>query len=472
MISSDVFLSELLSSDSEHFYGKDVRLPLSISIDSRDVKRGYVFFALPGEKTDGHLYIRKALERGARVIVAESAKYKMYNFPLPSPGSLFSVILLEGDIYEFMERIARVYLASVSPREIIAITGSVGKTTTREFLKKILGQEFNVFGAEKSYNTLVGCAVTVLQMPLDTEILVLEMGTNSPGEIAALVGNYSPTVSIITDVSNAHLEGLSDFQGVLNAKMEITGSPVLKQVFYNADNADLSTEISLLEHSIIKTGIGSKQGKYRIENIKCYIKNNKSFLSFILQSPSGEIPLNAGLFGKHQAYCLGVALAVASEMKITISAEMITSLDLSPAKGRGLCTYLSNGVLLIDDSYNANPASMEAALKTIKRYSWGTKKIAVLGEMKELGVESSKFHSNIIGDAEFLDHLILVGCEWNSALQSVSLEIRNKITWVENISKVFPLLKSLLSEGTLLLVKGSHSNRLEKIVEKMVSDYE
>lgn len=460
-------LSEIAFSCNCNFYGEDLGLPLNVAIDSRDIKQGDVFFALPGEKTDGHLYIGDAIAKGAAAVVAESNKYRRSGLALPDRNSGFSVLLTERNVNELLTRLATVYLSIVNPDHVIAITGSVGKTTTREFLKQLLTRHFRVHGADKSYNTDIGCAVTILQMPVDTEVLVLEMGTNKPGEIASLVKSYPPTIALITAIAAAHLEKLKNKVGVVKAKMEIAESRGLRSIIYNADDPDLEKAALELSEEITKRGVGYSKTHYLIKNVVSTIADDGCQVSFKLKTPEGEISLNTNMFGKHQVYCL--ALAIAGVIETGISIEDINFSDhvFASQEGRGKCYMMPEGFLLIDDSYNANPSSMMAAIETVDNYHWGNDKIAVLGEMGELGENEVKHHKEVLKKALDLDLLILVGQKWYPAVSSLSESAKSRIIFADK-RDLLNTIRSQISRGNIILIKGSHSNRLDQIVSELV----
>ena len=184
-----LLVSEAADSCGGQVYGPDGDFPSEVVVDSRDVRNGSVFVAMKGDRTDGHLFLKQAFENGAQVIVAEKESWFHSGIELPSGRCL---ILTEGSTREALLRMAHQHLINVAPSEVIAITGSVGKTTTREITASLLRDRYRIHVAQKSYNTDIGCALTILGMPLGTEILLLEMGCSHPGEIAEMVSWFPP----------------------------------------------------------------------------------------------------------------------------------------------------------------------------------------------------------------------------------------------------------------------------------------
>ena len=217
------------------FYGPEAEAARAWRCDSREVRGGDGFAAIRGAKTDGHLYIKQAAEQGSRVVLAEREGLEGAGIrPEDFPGVSF--IVTERRTEEALALAASEYLRRVAPKTI-AITGSVGKTTTRELTAAALAQRYKVHSAVRSFNTIIGCALTVLSMAEETEALVLELGTNHFGEIAEMVKYFPPETVIITEVAPAHLEGFGSVEGVLRAKLEICGSAKLKKIIFNCDNA-------------------------------------------------------------------------------------------------------------------------------------------------------------------------------------------------------------------------------------------
>jgi len=222
-------------------YGPNLPLVRNWRHDSREVEPGDAFVALSGVHTDGHLYVKNAIERGAQVVLVDESRYEELELSLPAYAGLS--VLTASTAESALARIAHEYLAAVSP-QVIGITGSVGKTTTRELTVAVLKKKYRVHSAARSFNTVLGCSLTVLAMPQESEILVLELGTNHFGEIAEMTALFPPHFGVITEIAPAHLEGFGSVEGVLRAKMEICRSEKLKTLAYNIDNEALQEQVS------------------------------------------------------------------------------------------------------------------------------------------------------------------------------------------------------------------------------------
>ena len=444
--------------------GPELSLPADISIDTRTIREGQVFLALKGDRTDGHQYIEKAVTKGASGVIIQKDSFN----PTDILASV-SCICVE-DTESFITDLALFYLEKVNPGELIAITGSVGKTTTRELTRNFLSLKYYVHGPVSSFNTKLGCSLTVTSMPENTEVLILEMGANHPGEIKEMAQLFMPTTAVITDVKEAHLAGLKDVSGVLEAKMEIATSPRLNRFFYNADNPELCKAVNSLTGSVRKISVGTENGDVRICRPEFWIDSDKGIpmLQFTLSTAkSRPLKIVTHLFGIHQARCLALAAAVSMDMGIDeymIEEKAVVSFS---DKGRGKVFFLRNKSVLIDDSYNANPASMLAALATLTSMDWPGRKIAILGGMKELGAVESQKHLALFPLMASLDVILFVGQEWRCLSDLVAAQDMN-CRFLDYAEEALRSIIPLMVPGDLILVKGSNSNGLNMIIDELV----
>lgn len=428
-----------------------LEFPSHLATDSRDVISGGAFVALEGEKTDGHKYISQAIDNGAGLIIVRRGKAPAFKIP---------VLELDDPEHDLAEAASR-KLALHELRDIIAITGSVGKTTTRAALENILRRKFTVHAPQRSFNTLIGCTATILAMPKETEILILEFGANKPGEIRELTDYFPPTISILTAIAPVHLEGFIDVEGVLKEKLEITHSSSVRKIIFNNDNELLSNAF----HYVVKSmGVGeAKDSDFVIS------PDNSDYslpaLSFVLaHRPAQEIArLTVNIWGRHNAMPLSLASAAAHELDITLSECADALADFQALPGRGRVIMLNEGKFLVDDAYNANPASMSASLETFARIQGGGK-IAVLGEMRELGENSAMYHAELKPLLEKIEYVILVGSIWREALGNNSGYVYAS-DWQEALKFTERIMRSEEWQG--ILVKGSNSLGLSNIVREL-----
>jgi UDP-N-acetylmuramoyl-tripeptide--D-alanyl-D-alanine ligase len=422
--------------------------------DSRLVRKGDVFVAFRGENTDGHTFIPDAIARGASLVICENDR--------DIPSSVASVKV--NDTYKTLPVMAKKRLALQKKKlHVVAITGSVGKTTTRDFLVRCLNTSFRVHSAEHSYNTLIGCSMTILSLPEDAEVLVLEMGTNHPGEIAEMVRFFPPTISVITEVAPAHLEGFGSLEGVLEAKMEIAGSPALRSFFFNGDNPLLARAASRLPAGIARLSAGTGECDYRILSPDFSIEEGVPELSFSLALAGDVLLVKARAFGKHAAYPLAFAVGISTWLGVPGEKAAAALKESHSLEGRGLIRILDSGACLIDDSYNANPSSMSAVLRAAGEIGM-CRKFAVVGEMLELGEGGDAFHRNLLPLLRSFDTVWLVGKTWERIAPFIGREETHLVLWTDSLPKLGDHLGKELREGDAIVIKGSHGNRLDRLV--------
>ena len=436
-----------------------IEFPSHLATDSRDVLKGSAFVALEGEKTDGHKFIHQAIENGAGLLIVRKGKKPDVNVP---------VIELEDPERDLALLASRKLKAlrdsefeNGNLQEVIAITGSVGKTTARAALQLVLKNKFKVHAPERSFNTLIGCTATILAMPLETEILILEFGANKPGEIRELTEYFKPTMCVLTAVAPVHLEGFGDVEGVLREKLEITNSPLMTSIVYNNDNELLNESFRYVVKSM---GVGeSKDSDFVISHDTSEYKLRA--LSFVIaHRPTQEIArFTVKLWGKHNAMPVALAAAVGHELGMSLEECSEALSDFQALEGRGRVIGLGEDKFLVDDAYNANPASMSASLKTLNGVELPGK-IAVLGEMRELGEGSVKFHAELEDLFENLDCVILTGKIWREAFGN-----NKKYIFADTWQEALEALKNFMDnhEWHGILVKGSHSIGLENVVKAL-----
>ena len=432
----------------------DMEFPSHLAADSRNVIPGGAFVALEGEKTDGHKYIPQAVENGAKLIIVRRGK--------KPEGVNVPVIELENPEQDLVE-IASRKLKDHNLQEVIGITGSVGKTTTRAALQKVLSPHFNVHAPERSFNTLIGCTVTIMAMPLETEIVILEFGANKPGEIKELTQYFPPTIAVLTAVAPVHLEGFGTVEGVLHEKMEITHSSEIRKIIFNNDNPYLSEAFKYVVKSM---GVGEWKDS---DFVLAVDRSEYSLpaLSFVLaHRESQEIArFTANIWGKHNAMPLALAASIGHELGIPLQEAADSLSDFQALEGRGRVIILDNGhKFLVDDAYNANPASMRASLETFSKVVCAGK-IAVLGEMRELGEDAAKYHTELEPLFEGIDGVILVGEVWREAFGGNNKGYVFADDWKKALKAVHEIEASHEIQG--VLVKGSHSIGLENVVKEL-----
>ena len=445
-------------------------MPVNFRIDSRQVTPGDGFIAIRGAREDGHAYIKDAIKAGAACVMLEAEYYEKHREELNKLGASF--IPVENTVMG-AARLAKAWLDEVSPK-VIGITGSVGKTTTREFLNNSLKKNFKTHSAIKSYNTIIGVSLTILSMPRDTDILILELGTNHPGEIREMVGNFPITHGIITEVSDAHLAGLGSIDGVLAAKMEIVESEALEYMSYNSDNDLLSAAIAgmpegekLKKNGIRQIGVGYSNSAVRISDVRQIV--NSMFepdLFVTLSIGEKKVVCEAPIFGKQHAKNIGFVYAVSREVGLDDETFAEAAKTFLLPAGRGVIKKCGNDCVLIDETYNASPTSVSHAIKNLLEMEIPRdfKRVAVLGGMKELGAESDRFHEVILNRAALLDEVYLIGGEWSELRRKPDF-VRGVWESAEEFAADFELCEF---NKSAILFKGSRSYELEHLVTRFL----
>lgn len=442
--------------------GKSPAISGQFVADSRLVKPGDVFVAMRGQNDDGHRYIGDAVARGAGAVLLERAQAAGRLAGVDVSGA---TVLAVDDPELAASSLAADWLGIVSPK-VVGVTGSVGKTTTREFLSAMIRGSLVSHAAIKSYNTLIGCAMTILGMPAGTGVLLLELGANHAGEIRELVERFPVTHGIITDVAPAHLEGFGSIEGVLSAKMEICESRALQVMSYNNDNSALSGEIRewAASRAGVKTiGVGLMPADATIKEIEQSISpDGTAKLSFAIDINGSEHRCEAGVFGKQHARNIAYAFAIALELGISADIARNRVKTLASLAGRGKISILRGNGLLVDESYNANPASVSHALKNVleAKIPGGLRRIAILGGMRELGEETGKWHSVVMNRASLFDEVYLIGSEWDS-IKTTHGAIRGRFASAEDF---IDDVGCAGFKDALVLIKGSRYYELEKTI--------
>ena len=415
-----------------------------ISTDSRDIKEGDLYLAISGEKVDGHSFLEEVFAKGASAALVNKS---IDNFK----GKLIKV---DDPVYA-IGKIAKTWRDQFQI-PVIGITGSNGKTSTKELLKYILSAKYDIHATEGNYNTSIGLPLTLLRLTEYHGVSILEMGANQPGDIEKLCKIAYPTHGLITNIAPAHLEGFGDIQTVANTKGELFKFLSNGLSFINAaDNRvnDLETYGDTITFGL------TSNCDYPTD----LHHNNDG--SIILTIDAEEIKTNSInlSFAKNVIACS----TIASELGLSWEAIKDRILTSQPPKGR--CEIKTNGqITVIDDTYNANVDSTIAAIDYLKAFSGNGKRIFVFGDMLELGASSEDQH-RIIGkkcQKEELSVVFTIGNETIVAHEEINNSILHK--HFEQKESLLSNLNEIISEGDKILVKGSRGMRMEEIVEQII----
>jgi len=409
-----------------------------VSIDTRSIKQDAIFFALKGDNFNGNTYASKAIDEGALYSIIDEKKYHLSN----------NKTYLVSNVLETLQALAKFHRTYLG-LPIIALTGSNGKTTTKELILSVLSQQYNTNATKGNLNNHIGVPLTLLSMNKNTEIGVVEMGANHLGEIAMLCEITQPDFGYITNFGKAHLEGFGSLQGVINAKTELYNhlQKNNKKAFVNSDDkiqADYSANIDLFS--------------FGIYNADCLYK-------IIASNPKVKIEFNnlkilSNLIGKYNATNIAAALCIGTFFNVTSDKLTKGIENYIPANNRSqIIQKQSNSIVL--DAYNANPTSMIAALESFIS-TVASNKILFLGDMFELGTEAKKEHQNIVDYLQnnFFGKIYLIGLNFYS-----TNIVSEKIKQYKKFEDLELFLKNTEIEKASILIKGSRGMALERILE-------
>ena len=418
-----------------------------ITSDSRQLAPGMLFAALPGQNFDGHDYLQQAMELGA--VAALVCRKVESSLPL----------LQVEDVLTALGTLAG-YWRTQCPARVVGITGSNGKTTVKEMVASILRQDGDVLATEGNFNNELGLPLTVFQLNKSHDFAVLEMGASKPGDIAYLAGIARPEVGLITNIGPAHLQGFIDEEGVARAKGELYASlPREGTAIINAAEpwVDLWQSVNTAGTIFYFNGDG--------EN---HIQAHRTAEKVMVSTPVGEFPLHLPLPGEHNLANALAATAVCLALDVSLD-NIKTGLEaVKPVPGRLSLVSSKSGWTVIDDTYNANPASLYAALQVLSTQSgepW-----LVLGDMKELGSDSRKMHAEL-GDAARslgVKRLFALG---DASVATVDA-FGDKAAHFSSRDGLIEALRAQLRPGVACLVKGSRSMGMEHVVSAISNGQE
>lgn len=468
---ADVIRGELADQGLNSGY---IPMAQKFTTDSRTGTDGAVYIAIRGARADGHDYAVAAARSGAAVAIVDREGYERHKEDFKSAGIPF-IVAAEGDSAEDAAvKLALEWRSRVEPR-CVGITGSMGKTTTKDLLAAALGVKYRVHKPYNSLNTKIGCAMTILSMPSDCETLILELGANHPGEIAELVGIFPVDIAVITEVAAVHIEGFGSLDGVLGAKMEIIRGTSTHTLCYNADNVLLAAAAKQLSSSMRTVSFGLHGGEVRAEHAVQRLSDDAvPELEVKITIGGTSTRVAAPLYGRHHVQNIAAAFSAAIECGESISNIAAGICRAVMSKSRGAIRCLESGDILIDDAYNANPQSVLAALDDLMQIGASSHK-AILGGMKELGGMSREMHEQIYEAAQRLDELYLVGDEWLEIARTDTSKISfwhstdELLNFLGTDGAARRLMSSDDSGKTALLVKGSRSYELERAAALLMS---
>ncbi|TPL04012.1 UDP-N-acetylmuramoylalanyl-D-glutamyl-2,6-diaminopimelate--D-alanyl-D-alanine ligase [Mesorhizobium sp. B2-4-14] len=439
-----------------------------ISIDSRSLQPGDAFFAIKGEAMDGHDFVTAAIKAGAGLLVVAEGK-------LPSLGRLTAPIIVVEDVLAALEKLG-IAARGRSQAKIIAVTGSAGKTTTKEALRHVLSAVGKVHASAQSFNNHWGVPLTLARMPADCDYAVFEIGMNHPDEIRPLVKMVRPHVAIVTMIAAAHLGFFRNLDEIAQAKAEIfeglepEGAAVLNRDDARFKLLDKMAHAAGVEHVY---GFGENaRSSFRLT--KCELHADHSDIA--ARIGGHEVTARIGAPGRHMVQNVLAVLGTAHLVGADIDRVALALADLSAERGRGTRHVLRHPqglITLIDESYNANPASMGAAMALLNAtpVTGEGRRIAVLGDMLELGDHSAKLHAGladlIVGTGTRT--VFLGGPEMRALAQALPDDVKTE--YRAGVEELKPVLLAALKPGDVVMIKSSKGIGFAKLVDALLGKY-
>lgn len=424
-------------------YQKYIETNRTICTDTRHIESGSLFFALKGESFDGNKFASDALSKGAKYAVIDNPSFQTEN------------TILVDDTLKALQNLAHTYRKK-QQFKVLALTGTNGKTTTKELIHQVLKTQYRCHATAGNFNNHIGVPLTILSASPDSELLIVEMGANHVGEIKTLCEIADPDMGLITNIGKAHLDGFGGYEGVIKAKSELYTYLIRKDgtIFYNATDSLLD---SLLTNYKNKLAYGNAESGYFAQQT---VFNNG--ITVDLEIENSTHTLDTKLFGNYNVTNILVAARIGRFFNIKLKKIATAICNYEPTNNRSQIMNTDRKNTLIIDSYNANPSSMKAAIESFNQIK-AQNKVSILGGMKELGDAEGIEHSNLLELVRETNcrKIILIGKEFeNCRLKS------NEEHYTETENLIYILKKSPITKS-LILIKGSRSNKLETIVSSL-----
>jgi len=427
-----------------------------ISTDTRTISEGELFIPLSGDNFDGHAFIHEAYSKSHGGALCTRGREGAIT-------NASGTIILVDNTLEALLRLARFKRTRIAGT-FIAITGSNGKTTTKEILVAMMKSAYRVAYNEKNYNNLIGVSKTILAISGTPDFCIFELGTNSPGEIQQLGRITEPDISLITNIHPSHLEGLRTIDGIVQEKLDLFYCTKENgTIFINADDPHISQQERYGNRTSYTFGIINKADfSLRIDEDLGW-----SGFSITLTVPGGTLQARTHLLGRYNLYNILCASSIACSAGLDAHHIKETIETFSPYSMRFNPRHSQHGYTIIDDTYNANPASMEWAIRILNDLPCTGKKIAILGSMKELGEHTLYYHTHLgrLLKESTISMILLIGDEMKDAFNEIK---QKRALFFTNQTALINYVKEHIAEGDVVLVKGSRAMKMEDIVEALV----
>ena len=430
-----------------------------VSTDSRNITTGCLFIPLEGERFDGHSFINAALEAGAAGCLTARERESYL------PGKFYiKVRSTQRALWE----LARYYRQRF-PIPFVAVTGSVGKTTAKDMIAAVLGARFKVHKTEGNFNNGIGVPLTLLKLERGHEVCVAELGMDRAGEIDSLARLVEPDIAVITNIGDAHIEHFDSREGIFKAKCELL--PHLKQdglAVLNGDDPLLSTLRGTLPQRTVFVG-GGEGLDYAAFDLS---RDGEAHLSCRIRTPRGQFEAEIPALGSHMIYPTLIAAAVGEALGLAPDEIVRGIATFLPTKMRMNIVRCKGDIIILNDAYNANPQSMRAAAAVLGDAGQQRRKVAVVGDMKDLGAGSEQFHRAV--GAYFAqsgaDRLIAIGDLARFMAEGARDAGLEQTDWFPTLDEAKNALLRELRSGVTILVKASRAMAFEKIVNFLLAN--
>ncbi|NLK95848.1 MAG: UDP-N-acetylmuramoyl-tripeptide--D-alanyl-D-alanine ligase [Clostridiales bacterium] len=436
---------EIIKKESEEFN--------SLCTDTRKIQKNNIFLALKGENFNGNKYIMEAFSKGASIAIVDEICFEEKDL------NKASTIIKVKDCNEALLSLAKYYREKLGIK-VIGITGSTGKTSTKDLVAAFLSEKYKVFKTKGNFNNHIGLPLMILELDSSYDVAVLELGMSNLGEIHTLANCSRPDIALITNIGLSHIENLKTKDNILKAKMEITDFFNENSILIINGEDEYLNKIQKANYSIIKTGYNKDEDVYA-ENV---VLNDDS-TSFTVVDGENKIEFTLPMVGAHNVLNGLLAICACKSLNVTYE-EMIKGINNIENTSMRLEFIKTDSITIINDCYNASPASMEAALDVLKNHK-GSRKVAILGTMRELGQESEKAHEKVGEYARDKIDLLIVTGEYSKNFSKGFAN--NNIKIYDTKNDLIKSLKDNIRKGDVILVKASRGIKFEEVVNELIN---
>jgi UDP-N-acetylmuramoyl-tripeptide--D-alanyl-D-alanine ligase len=442
--------------------GDEDRYVTGFSIDTRTLAAGDLFFAIVARR-DGHDFVAAASKRRAAGMVVSR--------PVAPGDDNESFVIEVADTTRALQDLAR-FVRKESGATVIAITGSAGKTTTKDTIAELIGSRHRVVKNAGNLNNHLGLPLSLLELRHGADVAVMELGMNHAGEIRTLVGVATPEVRVWTNVGEAHIGHFGSADAIADAKAEIMADASTDTLLVaNADDERVMARVGAFEGRLLTFG-ASTHANVRAADIEDLGLDGSSA---VLITPAGERHLKVPLLGRGHLMNVLCGAAVALQMGVDLDTIVSRASQLKPSSRRGAILRLPKGVTVIDDSYNSSPSALLRSLEVIAR-SWGARRMAVLGEMLELGELSERLHRDCgrAAAGSRLAKLFTIGGDPARAMGDAAVDAgmpRATVVHFADSVAAAPAIAEQVMSGDVILVKGSRGTRTDLVVERLMAAF-